>query len=277
MGRQRESAWVRNRVAGATVVRRHEGVPHRVGRVYEAFSPGSGRPVLVVAPGAKGEWGHLPQLGVRLTTSAEEGCYALEVEQPPVGRGLPEITLALYRTARALAQVEERPEAVEAMLGHLARRRQQHALVRRAVPVALAACLMGVLSWGAGQHASSEGAVTSNHSAEAGAGSRSQASEEGLTQLGELGALSAPVAVAPRQSMAGLHLDMPKRPWPGQNLAPCVKGEEEIKLKGGARTCWVEVRYKDPSVCKERGYEYKGLCYLPSYPPPKVPQSESAK
>jgi hypothetical protein len=65
---------------------------------------------------------------------------------------------------------------------------------------------------------------------------------------------------------------MPGKPWPGQNLAPCEEGEKEIKLKGGARACWIEV-VRAPEMCKKKGYEHEGRCYLPSYPPPKVPHS----
>jgi hypothetical protein len=277
MGRQR-STWERNRVEGATVARRYEGVPPRLGRVYEAFSEKSGSPVLLVAPGNEGDWGHLPEWKLQVSSSTRAGCYSVEVLEAPQARGLPELTLALYRLARALAQVEERPEVQEAMLGHLAAQRRRRAHLQHAGRVAaVAAAVLVVVGV---QHAFSEGAVTgvpgaplgSEHSVAAGT-----VPGEDLENvaLGEVAALVGPVATAPRQPTAtsGLWLDMPKKPWPGQNLAPCEEGEVEIKLKGGARACWVEVNYRNPETCRKRGYEHDGRCYLPSYPPPKVPQS----
>jgi hypothetical protein len=272
MGR-RQRAWEQNRVAGATVVRRHEGVSPRVGRVYEAFSASTGNPVVLVAPGQEGEWGHLPSWQLRLSASTQAGCYSLEVERAPLARGLPELTLALYRLARALAQVEEKPEAVEALLGGLAARRRARArLPRRAVLAgALAACAVGVLWVGAQQRGAEDSQITNfvNRSNMA----QSEQPDAGTVALGEVAALASPVTVAPRQpAQAGFWLDMPRKPWPGMNLAPCEGEEKEIQLKDGSKTCWIPVRYSAEG-CRARGYEYKGECYLPSYPPPKVPQS----
>ncbi len=73
----------------------------------------------------------------------------------------------------------------------------------------------------------------------------------------------------------GLGLEMPKRPFTGQLLPPCQGLEVEIELTPGrkdTRSCWIEVK-ATAEKCKQKGYEYKGGCYLPTYPSPKVPQS----
>jgi hypothetical protein len=273
MGRQRSSSWERNRVAGATVVRRHEGVPTRVGRVYEAFNPRTGNPVVLVAPGEPGGWGHLPSWRFSLSADTQGGCYQLELQEAPTARGLPELTLALSRTARALAQVEDRPEAVAALLGHLAQQRRTRARLQRARPFAVAAAMVLLVvagGWWA-RHAFSERPETASGAVAVDEDDRSQAHEEAHTQLAQVAA-EVPVATAPRQVfVTGLQLDMPRKPFAGQNVAPCEPQEREIVLKDGTRTCWVSVNFGD--LCKTKGYEYGGGCYLPSYPPPKTPAS----
>jgi hypothetical protein len=68
---------------------------------------------------------------------------------------------------------------------------------------------------------------------------------------------------------------MPKRPFTGQLLPPCQGLEVEIELTPGrkdTRSCWIEVK-ANTEKCKAKGYEYRGGCYLPTYPSPKLPQS----
>ena len=97
--------------------------------------------------------------------------------------------------------------------------------------------------------------------------------EEAPTQLAEAAADAGPVAVASmRPEWAGVGLDLPTKPWPGQRLAPCKGVEKEIRLKDGSRACWFEVKAAEDK-CKDSAYEYDGGCYLPSYPPPKTPPS----
>jgi len=70
-------------------------------------------------------------------------------------------------------------------------------------------------------------------------------------------------------------LEMPKEPFPGQVRPPCKGVEVELELTPGkreTRSCWLEVR-ATAERCKENGYEHKGGCYRPSYPPPRLPQS----
>lgn len=94
-----------------------------------------------------------------------------------------------------------------------------------------------------------------------------------------LGDSASPVASATNEgtSSRGLGLDMPRKPFPGQKLPPCIANfEVEIELAQGqkaTRSCWFKVDVSAAS-CKAHGYEYRGGCYAPSYPPPKVPQSE---
>ncbi len=83
------------------------------------------------------------------------------------------------------------------------------------------------------------------------------------------------IAAQPASSK-GLPLEMPKRPITGQRLPPCDRDVEvEIELTPGkkdTRSCWVELKVP-AEKCRTRAYEYKGGCYLPIFPPPKVPQS----
>jgi serine/threonine protein kinase len=99
---------------------------------------------------------------------------------------------------------------------------------------------------------------------------------EGTAAVGDSAPLM-PVATASQPAPAtGLALNMPKRPFAGQRLPPCVRGfEVEIELAEGVqetRSCWFKLDVR-ADACKLKGYEYKGGCYVPSYPPPKQPQS----
>jgi hypothetical protein len=83
-----------------------------------------------------------------------------------------------------------------------------------------------------------------------------------------------PLATEPSPSQ-GIALDMPKRPLTGQVLPPCQGFEVEIELTPGkkdTRSCWVPVK-ATIEQCKPKGYEYRGGCYVPSYPSSKLPQS----
>jgi hypothetical protein len=68
----------------------------------------------------------------------------------------------------------------------------------------------------------------------------------------------------------GLRVPMPDTPLEGQRRAALCSPPVEIAINGG---CWVLVTYVKPP-CGERGYEWKGSCYFPSYQPPRKPTSE---
>jgi predicted Ser/Thr protein kinase len=99
----------------------------------------------------------------------------------------------------------------------------------------------------------------------------------GIVGLGDAGPFVANITSAHRAPTMGLGWDMPKKPLPGQQLPPCRQGfEVEIELTEGqkdTRSCWIRGN-KSAAACKASGYEYRGGCYAPSYPPPKLPQSE---
>jgi hypothetical protein len=84
------------------------------------------------------------------------------------------------------------------------------------------------------------------------------------------------VAGAKPTSSNELTLEMPKEPFTGQQLPPCDQGfEVEIELipgKKNTRSCWFKIE-ATAEACKKKGYEYRGGCYVPSYPSPKVPRS----
>jgi hypothetical protein len=78
-------------------------------------------------------------------------------------------------------------------------------------------------------------------------------------------AVASPVTIlAPVPSfnpLPGFGLPMPDRPFPGQRKPPCNR-KGEVELHGG---CWYELaRVKSP--CEEDAYDFKGACYLPSFP-----------
>jgi predicted Ser/Thr protein kinase len=99
--------------------------------------------------------------------------------------------------------------------------------------------------------------------------------DHGAVALGD-SASQAPEATTMRPvASTGLGLEMPRRPFNGQLVPPCQGLEVEIELTPGqkdTRSCWIEVK-ATPEKCKTKGYEYRGGCYLPTYPSPKVPQS----
>jgi hypothetical protein len=188
---------------------------------------------------------------------------ALEVEQlPEAGEPVAEVAQGVGTLWLSLRGVEQHPEA----LTHLA----QPARVRSGqgvrvqawaalgvVAVAVLLCLPRL--WSAGE---APGAAPAQ---EAPTG----VAEEALVEPELL-----PVDVAyPEHTFNALGLDMPPRPFKGQRKAPCEEGAEvEIQLKDGTRACWVGIKYS-PKICKTRGYEYKGECYLPSMPTPRAPSS----
>ncbi|WP_224244262.1 serine/threonine-protein kinase [Hyalangium gracile] len=100
--------------------------------------------------------------------------------------------------------------------------------------------------------------------------------DRGIVAVGD-GARLVSTNSSPHQTPSmGLGLDMPKKPLPGQRVPPCREGfEVEIELTEGqkdTRSCWIKGDVQG-SACKAHGYEYRGGCYAPSYPPPKLPQS----
>jgi hypothetical protein len=56
-------------------------------------------------------------------------------------------------------------------------------------------------------------------------------------------------------------LPMPEKPFEGQRTPPCNRNGE-VALRGG---CWYELA-RATLPCREDAYEWKGACYLPSYP-----------
>jgi eukaryotic-like serine/threonine-protein kinase len=62
---------------------------------------------------------------------------------------------------------------------------------------------------------------------------------------------------------SGMSLDVPERPFPGQHRPPC--GKHELKLNGG---CWGRLSEATPP-CGARAYEWKGMCYVPMFDPPR--------
>jgi hypothetical protein len=99
--------------------------------------------------------------------------------------------------------------------------------------------------------------------------------DSGTVALGDSAPRVPMATTTPAAASKGLGLDMPKRPFTGQLLPPCQGLEVEIELTPGkkdTRSCWIKVD-ANAEKCKAKGYEYRGGCYLPTYPSPKLPQS----
>ena len=91
-----------------------------------------------------------------------------------------------------------------------------------------------------------------------------EARDGGTVALGDASVASPVTILAPVPAfnpLPGFGLPMPDRPFPGQRKPPCNR-KGEVELRGG---CWYELaRVKSP--CEEDAYDYKGACYLPSFP-----------
>ncbi|MFP2927550.1 serine/threonine-protein kinase [Pyxidicoccus sp. 3LG] len=92
-----------------------------------------------------------------------------------------------------------------------------------------------------------------------------EARDGGTIAVGDAAVAATPVTIlAPVPTFGlppGLGLPMPKGPFPGQRKPPCNR-KGEVELRGG---CWYELaRVKAP--CDDDAYDYKGACYLPSFP-----------
>ncbi|WP_164017825.1 serine/threonine-protein kinase [Pyxidicoccus trucidator] len=91
-----------------------------------------------------------------------------------------------------------------------------------------------------------------------------EARDGGTVAVGDASVASPVTILAPVPTLnlpPGLMLPMPDRPFPGQRKPPCNR-KGELEIRGG---CWYELaRVKSP--CDEDAYDYKGACYLPSFP-----------
>jgi hypothetical protein len=96
------------------------------------------------------------------------------------------------------------------------------------------------------------------------ASAQQEARDGGTVSVGDAAVASPVTILAPVPAFGpppGLGLPMPDRPFPGQRKPPCNR-KGEVELRGG---CWYELaRVKSP--CEEDAYDYKGACYLPSFP-----------
>jgi hypothetical protein len=194
--------------------------------------------------------------------SSTPGHLAVELE--PHRRSaeqLQEITLGLHRMANALAQVDTEPAAQAALGGELAalrvadigRKEWSRAMGVQPRYVAALACA-AVAALVAAPRAEAP-RVPTPHPVSA-------------VQLGPVGAIL-PVATAPMlPAWASLALDMPPGPFRGQ-VRPNANGKCERRadrvINGG---CWVRLGDLAPP-CEKDAYEWKGGCYLPTWPAPR--------
>jgi hypothetical protein len=98
------------------------------------------------------------------------------------------------------------------------------------------------------------------------------ARERGRVAVGD-SAASAPLttlATGPRSaSVSRVGLPMPAKPFAGQRTPPCNR-YGEVEIRGG---CWYRLG-DAPAPCREDAYDWKGACYLPSFPPRRPPATD---
>ncbi|MDY7225010.1 serine/threonine-protein kinase [Hyalangium rubrum] len=91
--------------------------------------------------------------------------------------------------------------------------------------------------------------------------------EEGSVAVADSAALTSTLAtVLTERKVSAVGLPLPESPFPGQRRPPCTKNGE-VELRGG---CWYELA-RATLPCREDAYEWKGACYLPSFPPRRQP------
>ncbi|WP_224247990.1 serine/threonine protein kinase [Hyalangium gracile] len=96
-------------------------------------------------------------------------------------------------------------------------------------------------------------------------GSRRASQQGNPVAVGDAASPLAATTLAPvlaEERRAGIGLSMPEKPFPDQRTPPCDRNGEVV-IRGG---CWY--RLGDAQLpCRDDAYEWKGACYLPSYPP----------
>ncbi|HYH94932.1 serine/threonine-protein kinase [Hyalangium sp.] len=101
------------------------------------------------------------------------------------------------------------------------------------------------------------------------AASEMDSRDGGIVALGDRTA-SAPSGTQLRAEMVqALGGPLPEKPLPGQRTPPCNKFGE-VELRDG---CWYLLGAAKPP-CKDDAYDWKGACYLPSFPPQRQPTSK---
>lgn len=269
MQRDTRRQWAKNRVGPYRVLRRLRGTTtaEEVGRVYTAVHRATGRPALLIAPVGPGQWNPESEWRLRVRTATAPGPFlAMEVEHAPQGKEplVSELADGMEVLMLALEGVERHPEAAAHLSAlplpprrHGSSRRGQWAALVLAGMVLAALCLPRVWRTDAQPAQEHEGAL-------------STATAEQALEAPEAMPVGTLTARAPWQAVS---LNMPKSAFRGQKVAPCESGfEVEIVLQDGSRACWIQV-VSTGAKCKSRGYEWKGNCYLPSYPPQREPSS----
>jgi hypothetical protein len=96
--------------------------------------------------------------------------------------------------------------------------------------------------------------------------------ERGPSAVGDSAALSPlpdRATQAPSKSVLAVGKPLPEHPLPGQRRPPCNRGSES-EIRGG---CWYELARSRPP-CKADAYEWKGACYVPSFPAQRQPTTD---
>jgi serine/threonine protein kinase len=205
----------------------------------------------------------LPPPSALATVSPELNALILRMrsDEPQARGSAAELAQALERAARrssrkADAPIVPRPQDSTPTDSSFRRRTRQVLEIAAAVGCLLLAAYAGWIARSGGPRGVQDG---------------------GVVALGDSRALTANLSPPRRPLSTGLGMDMPKKPLPGQQLPPCREGfEDEIELTADqkdTRCCWVKVDANRAAKCKTNGYEYKGGCYLPVYPPFQLPQS----
>jgi hypothetical protein len=146
------------------------------------------------------------------------------------------------------------PHVARAAPGHRQWVRALRPVLGRAAWLAASAVAGMVLTLWVKPRVAEEKSLARQEAAQAGAMDRSEVGLADEQEIGQVGEARLDVV------RAGVTLEMPKEPLPGQLRGPC-KTEYEDEIRGG---CWVALRKKPP--CGKDSYEWKDACYWPSFP-----------
>jgi eukaryotic-like serine/threonine-protein kinase len=130
----------------------------------------------------------------------------------------------------------------------------------------LVATVTGVLvtgTWWAAQHAWEENRRRETQDK----WSRGKA-DAGTSGLGDGEKAMSVSAEKPLPVRSGIRADVPKQPFSGQRLPPCVK--PLVEIHGG---CWVGPT-DDTPPCEPGSYQWKNRCYMPMFEPQRPATSE---
>jgi hypothetical protein len=212
-----------------------------LGCLHEAWRVGSGRPALVLIPGADVEWQPEGPWRVCLSYAPGKDSVVSEVMRAPASAALSELANLLVLATAMVERVEEHPR----VQAHLARGASSAwgpwSTRARQAMVSVAVFVLGV---GLGLWCARRPVLLTETTPE--------------MDSGALAAARAPYVVA-SNGVGAISYPMPKKPFVNQEPTPCLAKRGEVGINGG---CWIEVAQRPPCL-EDTHAEYQGRCYLP--------------